>query len=48
MKLQRDKVLHFCVCLILCLIAGVLTTPANDKLKVTLLNSGDYKINYSL
>ena len=28
MKLQHDKVLHFCVGLILCLIAGVLTTPA--------------------
>ena len=28
MKLQRDKVLHFCVGLILCLITGALTTPA--------------------
>ena len=28
MKLQHDKVLHFCTGLILCLIVGVLTTPA--------------------
>ena len=28
MKLQHDKVLHLIVGLILCLIAGVLTTPA--------------------
>ena len=28
MKLQRDKVLHFCAGLILCLVAGVFTTPA--------------------
>ena len=28
MKLPKDKGLHFCVGLILCLIAGVLTTPA--------------------
>ena len=32
MKLQHDKVLHLIVGLILCLIAGVLTTPATGLL----------------
>lgn len=28
MKLQHDKVLHFCIGLILCLVAGTLLNPA--------------------
>ena len=32
MKLQRDKVLHFFVGLILCLVAGVLINPATGLL----------------